>query len=133
MILYLLINNFQESGKIIRENIFEEDFKNEINRRIFKEIYKVAETNSEEIYKILSNIEDEEFQSTLSQIIVSDYEISSVQKCLEDVIGSYSRDKLNSRKLEIIEKLSEKDISKEEIEKLEFELNNIIIELARKK
>ncbi len=133
MILYLLINNFEESGKIIKENIFEEDFKNEINKRIFREIYIAAETNSEEIYKILSNIEDEEFQSTLSQIIVSDYEISSVKKCLEDVIGSYSRDKLNSRKLEIIEKLSDKNISNEEIEKLELELNNIIIELARKK
>ena len=133
MILYILINNFEEAGQIIKENISKEDFKSDINKRIFEEIYKVAENGDEEIYKALSNVEDEEFQSTLSQIIVSDYEITSVSKCIEDVIGVYSRDKLNSRKLEILNKLGDKSIPKEEIEKLELELNNIIIELARKK
>lgn len=133
MILYILINNFEDAGQIIKENISKEDFKSDINKRIFEEIYKVAENGDEEIYKALSNVEDEEFQSTLSQIIVSDYEITSVSKCIEDVIGVYSRDKLNSRKLEILNKLGDKSIPKEEIEKLELELNNIIIELARKK
>lgn len=133
MILYLLINNFKEAGQIIKETISKDDFKHEVNRKIFEEIYKVAENGNEEIYKVLSNIEDEEFQSTLSQIIVSDYEIISVQKCIEDVIKNYSRDKLNSRKIEIINKLSDKTISKEEISNLELELNQIIIELARKK
>lgn len=133
MILYLLINNFKEAGQIIKETISKDDFKHEINRRIFEEIYKVAENGNEEIYKFLSNIEDEEFQSTLSQIVVSDYEIVSVQKCIEDVIKNYSRDKLNSRKIEIINKLSDKTLSKEEISNLEIELNQIIIELARKK
>ena len=133
MILYILINNFNEAGQIIKENISKEDFKSDINKRIFEEIYKVSENRDEEIYKSLSNIEDEEFQSTLSQIIVSDYEISSVSKCIEDVISVYSRDKLNSRKLEILNKLGDKSTSKDEIEKLELELNNIIIELARKK
>lgn len=133
MILYLLINNFNEAGKIIKENISKNDFKVEINKKIFEEIYNVAENNTEEIYKSLSNIEDEEFQSTLSQIVVSDYEITSVEKCIEDIIGNYSRDKLNFRKLEIINKLSDKNISKEQIKNLETELNEIIIELARKK
>lgn len=133
MILYLLINNFKEAGQIIKENISKDDFKIDVNKKIFEEIYKVAENNTEEIYKTLSNIEDEEFQSTLSQIIVSDYEITSVQKCIEDVIGNYSRDKLNSRKIEIINRLSDKNISQEELKSLESELNQIIIELARKK
>ena len=133
MILYLLINNFEEAGQIIKETISKDDFKHETNRRIFEEIYKVAATGEKEIYKVLSNIEDEDFQSTLSQIIVSDYEIVSVQKCIEDVIKNYSRDKLNSRKIEIINKLSDKTLSKEESSNLEIELNQIIIELARKK
>lgn len=133
MILYLLINNFKEAGQIIKETISKDDFKHKTNKKIFEEIYKVSETGEEEIYKVLSNIEDEEFQSTLSQIIVSDYEIISVQKCIEDVIKNYSRDKLISRKIEIINKLSDKSLSKEEISNLELELNQIIIELARKK
>ena len=133
MILYLLINNFNEAGQIIKDNISKEDFKSEINKKIFEEIFKAAEKENEEIYKILSNIEDEEFQSSLSQIIVSDYEITSVQKCIDDVINNYSRDKLNSRKLEIINQLSNNSLTKEEIVKLESELSEIIVELARKK
>jgi hypothetical protein len=133
MILYLLVNNFEEAGQIIKENISKEDFKSEINKKIFEEIYKIADGGNKEIYKSLANIEDEEFQSTLSQILVSDYEITSVKKCIDDVIKNYSRDKLNSRKLEIINKLSNNDLSKEDITKLENELNELIIELARKK
>lgn len=133
MILYLLINNFKEAGQIIKENISKEDFKSEINKKIFEEIFKAAEKEEEEIYKILSNIEDEEFQSSLSQIIVSDYEITSVQKCIDDVINNYSRDKLNSRKMEIISQLSNNSLTKQEIAELESELSEIIVELARKK
>ena len=133
MILYLLINNFKETGQIIKDNISANDFKIDINKRIFDEIYKAAQKNTDEIYKTLSNIEDNEFQETLSQIVVSDYEITSIEKCIEDVISNYSRDKLNSRKQEIINMLNSKSISKEEMKELELELNNIIIELARKK
>jgi len=133
LILYLLINNFKEAGQIIRDNITKMDFKLDINKKIFEQIYIVAENNTEEIYKALSNIEDDEFQSILSEIVVSDYEIVSVEKCIEEVIGNYSREKLSTRKLEIIEKLSDKNLSKEELEKLEIELNEIIKKLARKK
>ena len=133
MILYLLINNFKEAGQIIKENISKEDFKVEINKKIFEQIFNVAQNDTEDIYKSLSNIEDEEFQSALSSVVVSDYEITSVEKCIEDVIGNYSRDKLNSRKLEIINKLREKNISEDEMKKLENELNEIITKLARKK
>ena len=133
MILYLLINNFKEAGQIIKENISKEDFKVEINKKIFEQIFNVAQNDTEDIYKSLSNIEDEEFQSALSSVVVSDYEITSVEKCIEDVIGNYSRDKLNSRKLEIINKLRENNISEDEMKKLENELNEIITKLARKK
>ena len=45
-----------------------------------------------------------------------------------------ARDSSNNRKIEIIKKLDNTDkLTKDEIAKLEIELNNIIIELAKKK
>ena len=66
--------------------------------------------------------------------MVTDYEITSVEKCIEDIIIIYNKERLNNRKMEIIKKLDNTEkLTEEEIAKLETELNNIIIELAKKK
>ena len=66
--------------------------------------------------------------------MVTDYEITSTEKCIEDIIIIYNKERLNNRKNEIIKQLDNTDnLSKEDIMNLEKELNNIIIELAKKK
>ncbi len=134
MILYLLINNYDEAFEKIKKEITEDDFKVELNKKIFKAIMEAKEANKDNILSIVSNIEDEELQAHISEIMVTDYEISSVEKCIEDIIIIYNKDRLNNRKMEIIKALDNTEkLTKEEIAKLELELNNIIIELAKKK
>ena len=83
---------------------------------------------------MISNIEDTDIQSHVSEILVTDYEINSVSKCIEDVVNIYNKERLTNRKLEIIKLLeNSSSISNDEIAKLEQELNNIIIELAKRK
>ena len=65
--------------------------------------------------------------------MVSDYEITSVQKCIDELLLTYNKDRLNNRKLEIIKALERKDLNKEEVASLEQELSTIIVELARRK
>ena len=131
MILYLLINHYEESIVDITSNIIGEDFKLEINKKIFEIIITAKEKNKDKILQILSNIEDQELQSQISEIMVSDYEINSVTKCIEDVILTYTKERLNSRKIEIIKELENSNLSKEDIARLESELSSIIIELAK--
>ena len=83
--------------------------------------------------KVIANIEKEELQRHVSELMVSDYEITSVQKCIDDLLLTYNKDRLNTRKLEIIKALENKDLTKEEIASLEQELSIIIVELARRK
>ena len=83
--------------------------------------------------KVIANIENEELQRHVSELMVSDYEITSVQKCIDDLLLTYNKDRLNTRKLEIIKALENKDLTKEEIASLEQELSIIIVELARRK
>ena len=103
-------------------------------KKIFKIIMEESDLNQEKIVSLISNIEDQEIQNHISEIMVTDYEISSTEKCIEDIIIIYNKERLNNRKNEIIKQLDNtENLSKEDIMKLETDLNNIIIELAKKK
>ena len=133
MIIYLLINHFQESYSAIVNNITLDDFKVEMNRKLYEIIQNSTAESSEKMLQAIANIEDEDLQSHVSEILVTDYEISSIDKCLEDIIAIYSKERLSNRKLEIIKTLeNSKSLSKEEVDSLEKELSEVIIELAKK-
>ena len=131
MVLYLLINHYEESVIDITSNIVKEDFKLEVNQKIFETITEAKEKSKDRILQVLSNIEDIELQSRISEIMLSDYEITSVQKCIEDIIINYTKERLNNRKLAIIKELENPSLPREDASMLEVELNNIIIELAK--
>ena len=131
MILYLLITNFKETSEKIKENITQDDFKLEINKKIYNKIFEIED--KENIMQALSNIEDEEIQNTISKIVVQDYEINSEDKCIEDILNNYIKERLNTKKADIIKMINNKDLSHEEISKLEAELSKIIIQLAKMK
>ena len=134
MIIYLLINHFRESFEQIVTHITLDDFKLEENKLIFEKILESPAEESEKILQIIANIEDPAIQSHVSEILVTDYEISSVEKCIEDVVTIYNKDRLSNRKLEIVRMLDNSSMyTKEEVAKLEKELNEVIIELAKKK
>lgn len=132
MIIFLLINYFRESYEKIVTNITIDDIKLDENKKIFEKILESTEEDSEKILQMISNIEDEDIQSHVSEILVTDYEISSVEKCIEDVINVYSKERLLNEKMEIIKALDTQDLTKEEMAKLEQKLNDVIVRLASK-
>ena len=134
MIIYLLINHFRESYEPIVTNITLEDLKLDVNKKIFEKILESTAEESEKILQTIANIEDQEIQSHVSEILVTDYEINSVEKCIEDLINIYNKERLSNRKSEIIKALeNSSSLTKEEIAKLEQTLSEIIIELAKNK
>ena len=133
LIIYLLINNPKDSFVKLMSNIGLEDFKNEYNKIIFGKIKELEDVSETKIMQTIANIEDPELQRHVSELMVSDYEITSAEKCVDDLLLTYNKDRLNTRKLEIIKALESKELDKEQIASLEQELNTIIVELARRK
>lgn len=131
MVLYLLINYPAETKEIIQANIRIEDLKIAENKIIFEKIMSLKEEENDKITQMIANIEDEDLQQHISSIMVADYEITSVQKCLEDVILIYNKERLQNRKLQIIQELESPNLSQEEMSKLELELSDTIIQLAK--
>ena len=89
--------------------------------------------NQKEINNVLDKIEDTNVISHLTQIMADDYEISDENRCIEDIINSYTKERMINRRNEILEKLEQKDYTNEEMASLEKELNDIILKLARMK
>ena len=133
MILYFLINNYEEIGEKIISKIVIEDIKVEKYKKIYNKILEIIKAGNTNIYQQLNNIESEDVQASLSEIMVSEYEINSSKKFVEDIINNYDRNKLLARKEELLLSINNPNLAKDEMAKLEKELNSIIIELAKMK
>ena len=128
-IISILLTGDLSIFEIIKQNIKPEDFQDEINKEIAKKLYEEFEKGNSNINSIIDTL-DQEHQNQITMIMAEDYEIEDLEKAIDDIIQAYKRDKLNNRKLEILE-LLEKTSNIEEKKELEKELSNIIITLAR--
>ena len=130
-IISILLSGELSVFEIIKQNIKAEDFQDGINREIAKKLYEEFEKGNSNINGIIDNLNQEQ-QNQITMIMAEDYEIEDLEKAIDDIIQAYKRDKVNNRKLEILE-LLEQTSNVEEKKELEKELSNIIITLARMK
>ena len=128
-IISILLTGDLSIYEIIKQNIKPEDFQDEVNANIAKKLYEEFEKGNSNINGIIDTLEQEQ-QNQITMIMAEDYEIEDLEKAIDDIIQAYKRDKLNNRKLEILE-LLEQTSNNEEKKELEKELSNIIITLAR--
>ena len=131
MILYFLIKDYEELGEKIISKVLIDDFKVEKYKNIYNKILEIINNGNNNIYNTLINIEDTEFQADFSEVMFSEYKISSPEKFTEDIINNYEKNKLNFRKNEILKMINDKNLAQEEYARLVQELNDILIELAK--
>lgn len=131
LIIYLLINYPQESYKKIKDVISESDIKLEENQKILKKMYEEIEKGNINI-DILNYFTEQNIIDHISGIMSYDFEISDLNKCIEDVVNTYEKDKLINRRQEILDIIKNgQDFSEEELKNLEDELSNIVIKLKK--
>lgn len=131
LIIYLLINYPQESYKKIKSVISENDMKLEENQKILKKMYEEIEKGNINI-DILNYFEEQNIIDHISGIMSYDFEISDLNKCIEDVVNTYEKDKLINRRQEILDIIKNgQGFLEEELNNLEDELSNIVIKLKK--
>ena len=131
LIIYLLINYPQESYKKIKSVISENDMKLEENQKILKKMYEEIEKGNINI-DILNYFEEQNIIDHISGIMSYDFEISDLNKCIEDVVNTYEKDKLINRRQETLDIIKNgQGFSEEELNNLEDELSNIVIKLKK--
>lgn len=133
LVIYLLVNyqekSFDKLKKLIENNVI----KIERNKTIINKLYEEHEKGNINIDNILNLFEDESTINYLSGIMSSDFEITDIDKGIDDVIATYRKEVLVQRRNQILGQLDNSNLTKEEIANLETELNGIIIKLVKMK
>ena len=130
-ILSLLLTGELNIFEIIEKNIKVEDFKDNINKNIAQKLYEELRKGNSNINSVIDNLDEEE-QGRITEIMADDYEIDDMEKAIDDIIKSYEKDKLTSRKFELVE-LMENETDATKRNALGQELNNVIIQISKLK
>ena len=132
MVIYILINYPDVSFNSIKDIITVDNIKNDINKTIIQKIYEQyskGNTNN-----IINLFEDQDVVNYLSGIMADDFGIQDINKCIEDLINIYNKERLIDTRNSIIKKLEDtSNMTQEEIKTLERNLNDVILKLAKVK
>ena len=131
-------DNKDEQERVILTSVFERNTSYGMDSlEELKELVKTA--GAETVGVLTQNMESANNTTYLgtgkldelkTMIMAYDLEIENLEKAINDILNLYKKEKLDNRKIEIIEELEqEQDADKKK--KLEKELSNIIIELAK--
>ena len=133
-VIAVLINEKEDGYNQIKEEIAVEDLKSEPNKKILKKLYEEFEKgNSNNISNVLMNFfsEDEQVISRLTELLSEEYQTNNDKKLIDNIIKTYKKEKLNMKKQELIEKQKSTNLTVEEIKKIDREIQEVIIELAK--
>ena len=133
LIIYLLINYPNEAYSKIKEVVSVEDIKSERNKKVITKLYEELEKGYSNINNVLDWFQEEEIINYLTSIMAYDFEITEVNKCIEDILNIYIKEKLIIKRNDIINKLENKELDKEDKANYEKQLSEIIVKLAKVK
>ena len=132
LIIYLLINEYSKCYEKIKNLITLNYIHDDTNKQILKKMYEEFEKGNSNTSQLLDWFQDEKVISHITEIMAGDFETTDVDKAIDDLISIYEKEKLISRRNEILKKLeSASEASSEEVKELEKELNDIILKLAK--
>ena len=133
MVVYLLVDYIKLSFDRIKSVVDLDLIKSEKNKKIIGILYERIDLNNLP-ENIISLFEDEDDINYVSGILSYDFEISDVNKAIEDIEKVYYKEKLISLRNELILKLENSNDAEEAGKKeIENELTNVILELTKMK
>lgn len=132
-IIALILSKDRKIQEEIFEKIKPEDIQDSDVRKVY--YFLIELKNNFDINKIdiLSKVKDEDMVKELTEIMYIDLSMSDRNKLFNDVIKNKNKEKLFLRRDEILKRISDNNVTADEKEVLEFELNQIIVELSKLK
>lgn len=132
MLIYILLNYPEESYEKLRGIITIDEIKSEKNKEIVKRLYEQLEKGNINTNNILDYFAESEIVDYLSGIMADDFGVSDVNKCIEDLVSIYTKEKLVYERNNIIKQLENTQVlTDDEIASLEKKLNDVILKLAK--
>ena len=133
LLIYLLLQYPNQSYLKISNEISPNELKIEMNKKILSKLYEELQKGNSNTNNATDWFSDEETINYLTGIMAYDFEITELNKCIDDILYTYRKEKMISERNEIINKLENKDLSTDEIANFEKRLSEIIVKLAKMK
>ncbi|MEG2311010.1 MAG: DNA primase [Clostridia bacterium] len=131
-IIALLLSRDKTIQSEIIEKISPKDIENEDVAKVYMYILNLTKDYDINKIDILSKIQDEHLIKEITDIMYIDISSVDKNKLLADVLNNKNKEKLYLRRDEIIKRMN-LDVSKDEQEVLQLELNQIVMELSKYK
>ena len=132
MVIYILLNYPKESFERIKDIITTNEIKTEMNKDIISKIYEQYASGKEG--NILDLFTDEQTINYLSGIMADDFGVTDVNKCIEDLLNIYNKERLVNERNDILKKLENtSSLTQEESNELVKRLNDVILKIAKVK
>ena len=130
-IIYILLSKDRKYINTIKNIIKEDDFENDDLKELY--VYFKELDNSDDISKcnVLKYLTDDEKIKLVTEILCIN--IVDKDKFIEDLNTEMKKYRYEKRRNEILKRLSEKDVSKDERDMLSIELSQIIINKGKLK
>ena len=133
LLIYLLVQYPKESFDKIKQEISIDTLKVEKNKKILAKLYEEFEKGNSNTDDAINWFSDEDIINYLTGIMAEDFEITEINKCIEDILNIYKKDKMIEKRNQIIVKLADKNITQDEKANYEKQLTDIIVKIARMK
>ena len=131
LLCVLSINN--SVYRVIKDRLNPEDFEDEKDREIAKEVFSRLENNRGIVPAELINLVGDGLSDIFARLIQGECNFDDDKKAVMDIIRRMEMYRLDKREKEILELLStSQNHSDENIEKLKQELNSILLEKKNK-
>lgn len=130
-IIALILSKDKKIQQEIYDKIAVEDIHDESVKNVYKFLLNLKETVDINRIDILSKIQDEDLMKEMTEIMYIDV-ADDKNKLLMDVLKNKNKEKLLLRREEILKRLTE-NITSDEKEIIQFELNQIVLELSKLK
>ena len=131
-IMALLLSKDKKIQKDIIEQITIDDIHDENVKKVYEFLLNLSKEYDINKVDILTKVKDNELMKEITDIMYLDISGADKEKLLSDVLKVKQKEKLYLRRDEIFKRLDQ-DISKDEREILQLELNQIILEISKLK
>lgn len=131
LLIYLLISVDNQLKKEIEKQVQLDSINLEINKKIIQKLYDEFKKGDININNVLNLFKDEESINHITEILSEGFDSLDIEKCTYEILNTYNKEKMQNKKLEILKKLEDLNLTKEERANLENSLNEIIIKLAK--
>ena len=131
-IMALLLSKDKKIQKDIIEQITIDDIHDENVKKVYEFLLNLSKEYDINKVDILTKVKDNDLMKEITDIMYLDISGADKEKLLSDVLKVKQKEKLYLRRDEIFKRLDQ-DISKDEREILQLELNQIILEISKLK